>query len=320
MSVRNRKYVWAAITLAATAIIILGGLAYGLSTSTNTFNINNVKLNSIYVLRNTDGIGMNVSFRISNPSNNGLMLRNVKYYVTINGMRVGEVRSNELTLNPSSSKDITLEIRVTNNATLTHIINTLRKGTMNLGITAEGLTPIKWYGIAEFSVRKATAEAASTVNVSQILAAEEKKAVIAQATQPVVGSEEPVIQVISVKWVAHGHTVTEVKSGTKVTLQVLVKALKDMNSTQLNVYIINDYKYLPDITHKYMQTFMKLKKGHYGLYSFTFTAKHHWLLRGYYAEITVTERIIEGSGPPLPVEAVYYKMPNHYPPRLKVKK
>ena len=318
MNCKCYKY-WGVVILASVALFILCGMVYGLREPSNSFTVSNVELNSVYMLRNADGVGMNVSFRIHNPSSSDLVLRDVKYYVSVDGTEVKEVGGSELVLGPSTSKEITVTIRIISNDTLALIINSLQKGTMNIGVKVEGQEPVKWYGITDFSVREATAETASVVNVSQILAAEESRVGPVNANKPLAEGEGPLIQVVSVKWYVNGREVTEVKPGTKVTLRVTVKALKDLKHIQLNAYIIDDYKILPDVVQKHMQTYVNLKKGQIGLYSFTFTAEHHWLLKGYYAQITITERTLKGSKPSTPEEGTYYKTPNHYPPRLKVK-
>jgi len=311
-----RKWLAGAV-IAVVVAVMAAGLAlgyFGAAETVKALSIEGIKLNSIYVLHHAYGVGMNVSFKVSNPSGNDAELRNVTYEIMVNGVKVAEVGGQELSVGSSMSSEVSLQFSISDNKSLNVVEEALKSGRMDLGVKAHVTMPATWFGVAEFMNLERTLSATSSVNVNQILGAGKPNA----TTAPLTASQPP-FKVVKVVWFAGGKEVYEVKRNTEVDLWIKIQANRDLSGNEeVRIFIVGDYKFFPDGEEKSFTIAPIMHKGETAVYRFTFTAKHHWALRGYYVEIGWKKTVCTGHYGCKQVIESFYTMKNSYPPRLKV--
>jgi len=304
------------------ALVVIGSLIgyYSVRSDLSGVSVNNLRLSSIYALPNTYGIGMNVSFKVINSLTHELNLRSVTYVLSVDGVRVGDIRVGSLAIPPSSSKDVSIRVSVTDPKALEAINKSLLRGSMKLGVGVNYAVNVKLFNMLTFTNAMHATHITQVVSVGRFLK-HEGGAVPLQASQNV---GPHAIKVTRVTWLVSGKQVDKVVDGQVVTAVIsatatedVKKALKEAQSDYLEICVMHDYKVLSDTRTKCVKVPEDMKQGDSRVFTITFTAKDKFALRGYYVSVGYGSG---GSGQTIGtgIYIPYWSMDNHYPPRLRI--
>ncbi len=108
-------------------------------------------------------------------------------------------------------------------------------------------------------------------------------------------------------WYVNGQEVTKVKKNTNVEARVYLRAVANSHDVKVEVCVRADYKYVLDKNVACRTVRVSLDKGQTTTVSLTFKAEKHFLLRGYFIKVKISQW-----------SSSTWEMGNHYPPRLKV--
>jgi len=303
------------------ALVVLGSLIgyYGAEGNLNGVSVSDVRLNSIYALPDTYGVGMNVSFKVTNDLTHDLNLRSVTYVLSVDGVRVGEIDVGSLNMPPSSGRDVSVRLNVTEPEALEAINKSLVEGRMELGVGVNYGVDVKLFNVLTFTSARHAAHATQAVSLGRFL--KHEGSTLLQASQ----SPGPhAVKVTRVTWLVGGKEVDRVVDGQVVTAVISAtavedvrKALEEAQSDRLEICVMHDYKVLADTRTKCVEVPENMRQGDSRVFTITFTARDRFALRGYYVSAgygTGGSGQTVGTGIYIP----YWTMDNHYPPRLKV--
>ena len=321
MSRWSREMVVAVGAATLFALVVLGSLV-GYSSAESNLNgisVSDVRLNSIYALPDTYGVGMNVSFKVINDLMHDLNLRSVTYVLSVDGIRVGEVNVGSLNMPPSSGKDINVRLNITKPEALEAINKSLVRGSMELGIGVNYGVDVRLFNVLTFTSARHAAHTTQAVSLGRFL--KHKGSTLLQANQ---NPGPHAIEVTRVVWLVSGKQVDKVVDGQVVTAVISVraaedvkKALEEAQSNHLEICVMHDYKVLSDTRTKCIAVPEDMKQGDSRVFTITFTARDKFALRGYYVSVGYGSEASGqtiGSGIYLP----YWTMKSQYPPRLRI--
>jgi len=314
-----------AVVGVAVALVVLALIAsIGFMNSGNVVNaanaleVSKVELTSLYHDVQQGGLGLRMNVAISNPTNTPVTLNNLRYFVSVNGLEIQAEGPSSVTVNPRSSSTVTVKARLDTSseegAKVAKEIFMTHEAVIGVGIVGEA--PIKWFGVAKYSSTTVELSGNTTQNVGPLLGELEGNAVTASS---------PDLRVTSLKWVVDGKQANEVIEGKTVTLEFNIKALKDLRNYHLMICVFYDIKHYPDSLLKCFTPEVNVNSGEEKTVKVSFAAnlplymqpfESYKMFRGFYA--IIGKRHYSHWSGYYEIKPIYYNMPNHYPPRLKL--
>jgi len=335
----TRKVALLATAIAAiTVLTVVGGLASAYSVAerlANSASVGIINLASVDTVRGSPGtFNIRVAVTLNNTADTAVTLRDVKYVIHVNGVKVGEVEAGDTVVPAKSNLTQHVSVNVSGGEAEA-VAKAVYRGTMNLEVTMEGRVPVTLYGVGEVSAVPIKSSKSASVSVGPYLGENLKNSVHVTVTgcnassipaasssnAPVLGdvpSYSPV-GVTHVYWYVNGEETYRAGKHDNVIAKVWFVKVKDVKGTvTLHIYVRRDIKWLPDTTLREVTYAINLSRApKYFELTVTFTTESKHLLRGYFIDVSV-DALCSDNGAVAPCEAQIYHMQSHYPPRLKV--